>query len=82
MAITLETLAVGDTNYISKHNSNYTVIKDAIDALQAAQGSSSGSILNYPGFAQAMLGTNTGRLSETDSLGTDGGSAIFDIAAG
>lgn len=82
MAITLDTLAVGDVNYISKHNNNYTVIKDAIDALQLSLSGSASAVTNFPSFAQAILGIVVGKLSETDCVATDAGSAILDISAG
>jgi len=82
MAITLETLAVGDTNYISKHNNNYTVIKTAIDALQLALTGSSQSVVNFPSFANAILGVGVGKLAILDTVASDGGSAILDITAG
>jgi len=82
MAITLETLAVGDTNYISKHNNNYTVIKAAIDALQLALTGSSQSVVNFPSFANAILGTGVGKLAILDTVASDGGSAILDITSG
>jgi hypothetical protein len=82
MAITLDTLAVGDVNYISKHNNNYTVIKDAIDALQLSLSGSQSAVTNFPSFAQAILGLVVGKLSETDCVASDAGSAILDITAG
>lgn len=82
MAITLETLAVGDVNYISKHNNNYTVIKDAIDALQLSLSGSQSAVTNFPAFAQAILGAGVGKLSETDCVASDGGSATLDITSG
>jgi hypothetical protein len=82
MAITLDTLAVGDVNYISKHNNNYTTIKDAIDALQLSLSGSQSAVTNFPSFAQAILGTGMGKLSETDCVASDGGSATLDITSG
>ncbi len=82
MAITLETLAVGDTNYISKHNANYTTIKTAIDQLQLTLTGSSQSVVNFPSFANAILGTSVGKLATLDTVASDGGSAILDITAG
>ena len=82
MAITLETLATGDTNYISKHNANNTVIKTAIDALQLSLTGASSSVVNFPSFANAILGTTVGRLALLDGVASDGGSAILDITSG
>ena len=82
MAITLETLAVGDTNYISKHNANYTTIKVAIDQLQLTLTGSSQSVVNFPSFANVILGTNVGKLAVADVVASDGGGAILDITAG
>lgn len=82
MAITLETLATGDTNYISKHNNNYATIKSAIDALQLSLSGSSAAVTNFPAFAQAVLGTAVAKLDTEDALATDGGSAQLDISAG
>jgi len=82
MAITLETLASGDINYINKHNNNYTVIKGAIDALQLQQGQGQTAVVNFPAYATAMLGAVVGRFSEADVVGSDGGSALLDITAG
>ncbi len=82
MTITIETLATGDTNYISKHNANYVTIKAAIDALQLTLTGSSSSVINFPAFALTMLGAVVGKLATADVIATDGGSAILDIAAG
>lgn len=82
MAITLDTLAVGDVNYVSKHNNNYTTIKDAIDALQLSLSGSQSAVTNFPSFAQAILGVAVGKLSETDCVASDGGSAVLDITSG
>jgi hypothetical protein len=40
MALAILELLNGDTNYVSKHNANYSNIKAAVEALQAAIGSS------------------------------------------
>jgi hypothetical protein len=82
MAITLETLAVGDVNYISKHNNNYTVIKTAIDALQLSLTGASGSVINFPAFTLAILGSSVAKLDTEDAIASDGGGAILDISAG
>ena len=82
MAITLETLNIGDTNYVSKHNNNYTVIKDAIDALQVQIVGASGSVVNFPAAMLALFGPVVARAETADSVATDGGSAILNIAAG
>lgn len=82
MAITLETLAVGDVNYISKHNNNYITIKDAIDALQLSLSGSQSAVTNFPSFAQAILGVSVGKLLESDCVASDGGSAVLDITSG
>ena len=82
MTITLETLAIGDVNYVSKHNANYATIKSAIDVLQATVTGASGAVVNYPPFAIAVFGAVVGRMSVTGALATDGGSALLDITAG
>jgi hypothetical protein len=82
MAITLETLAVGDTNYVSKHNNNYTVIKTAIDALQLSLTGSTSSVVNFPAFTLAILGAAVAKLDVDDAVASDGGSAVLDITAG
>lgn len=82
MAITLETLNIGDTNYVSKHNNNNTVIKDAIDALQVQIGGSTGSVINFPAAMNELFGPVVARSTTADSIGTDGGSALLDISAG
>ena len=63
MAITLETLASGDINYINKHNNNYTVVKGAIDALQLAQGQGSTAVVNFPAFSTSILGATVGAIN-------------------
>ena len=82
MTITLDTLAIGDVNYISKHNSNYAIIKSAIDALQASLTAQTGAVTNYPSFALAMAGAFVAKMQETDAVATDAGSAMLDISAG
>lgn len=82
MTITLDTLAIGDVNYVSKHNANYATIKTAIDALQATVTGAAGAVVNYPRFAIAMFGVVIAKMSETDVLATDAGSAMLNIAAG
>jgi hypothetical protein len=82
MAITIETLNIGDTNYVSKHNANNSAIKTAVDALQLALSGSVGSVVNFPAAMQEVFGITVARMSETDSVGTDGGSALLNIAAG
>ena len=82
MTITLDTLAIGDVNYVSKHNSNYAVIKSAIDALQASLTAQTGAVTNYPSFALAMAGAFVAKMQETDAVATDAGSAMLDISAG
>jgi len=82
MTITLDTLAIGDVNYISKHNSNYAIIKSAIDALQAVSNATAGAVVNYPPFAVAVFGPLWAKLAESDVIASDGGSALLNIAAG
>ena len=43
MTIDIQTLLAGDTTYIAKHNANYVTIKEAVESLQDAVGSGSGS---------------------------------------
>lgn len=82
MAITLETLAIGDTNYISKHNNNYSVIKTAIDALQLSLTGAAASVTNFPAFSLAVLGAAVAKLDVNDAIASDGGGALLDITAG
>lgn len=57
MSIDLSVLSFGDTNYIAKHNGNYSVIKVAIDALQAAtQGGASSAATAVTAF-EGMFGS-------------------------
>lgn len=57
MSIELASLSTGDTAYIAKHNSNYSIIKGAIDALQAAtQGGASSAATAVTAF-EGMFGT-------------------------
>ncbi|EYS89466.1 hypothetical protein CF68_32975 [Cupriavidus sp. SK-4] len=74
MSIELAQLVPGDTNYIGKHNSNYAIIKGAVDALQGAtQGGASSAatavtafegmfgsvaLIGYGSFAASTSGTN------------------------
>jgi hypothetical protein len=57
MAITLVTDFSGlvGTQYITDHNSNYTIIKAAIDQLQLALGSSTGAAINVPTGLQEIF---------------------------
>ncbi|RWA55356.1 hypothetical protein AU476_07560 [Cupriavidus sp. UYMSc13B] len=57
MSIDLATLDFGDTNYLAKHNGNYSVIKNAVDALQAAtQGGASSAATAVTAF-EGMFGS-------------------------
>ncbi|AQV94745.1 hypothetical protein BJN34_12730 [Cupriavidus necator] len=57
MSIDLASLIFGDTNYIAKHNSNYSIIKAAVDALQAAtQGGASSAATAVTAF-EGMFGS-------------------------
>lgn len=82
MAITLETLASGDVNYISKHNANNTTIKAAIDALQLSLTGSATSVVNFPAAMVQIFGAAVGKFLEADVVGTDAGSAVLNLAAG
>lgn len=55
MSLSLQTFAVGDTNYISKHNSNNSAIAAAVDAL----GESGLSVINSLNQMIALYGTGT-----------------------
>ena len=75
MPLDLQTLTGGDTNYIGKHNGNYSAIKSAIEALQTLLGNSVNSNAAAPQGFEAAFGTNTvllGASSYADSTsGTD-----------
>lgn len=55
--ITLQTFASGDTNYISKHNANYSTIAAAINSIQTQLGVQSGTGNSQSAGFQAMFGT-------------------------
>ena len=56
MTITLQTLASGDTQYISKHNSNYSAIAAAINSLLSSVSASFGASLSLTATYQALFG--------------------------
>jgi|GEM_PF-2261835 len=52
MAVTIQTLGNGDTNYIGKHNANYAALKAAVDALLGV----SGAGISIPSALSALFG--------------------------
>lgn len=58
MAITLQTFASGITDYISRFNSNFSIIKAAIDSLQVQTGGT-GSLATIAAFLSALFDDTT-----------------------
>jgi hypothetical protein len=77
----LQTFSNGDTNYISKHNSNYANIKAAIDALQANLASQVAAA-SGPGSAFYALFGLTGALIGVESYAMSGSGSTLTVAAG
>jgi hypothetical protein len=77
----LQTFSNGDTNYISKHNSNYANIKSAIDALQSNLASQVAAA-SGPGSAFYALFGLTVALIGVESYAMSGSGDTLTVAAG
>ncbi|MCK5433580.1 MAG: hypothetical protein KAJ03_12605 [Gammaproteobacteria bacterium] len=83
MAITLQQmLATGETAYISKHNSNYTVIEDAINALQVQVTSANSVVFNTTQSNRALFGKVLAIIGDKSYVHSDGGSDNLAITIG
>jgi hypothetical protein len=77
----LQTFSNGDTNYISKHNSNYANIKAAIDALQANLAGQIAAAAG-PGAAFVALFGLTASIIGVESYAMSGSGDTLTVAAG
>jgi hypothetical protein len=81
MTISLQDYAAGDTNYVSKLNSNNDVLEAAISALQAAAGSA-GTTLSLIEAYGALFGQTVAVIGADSYLPSDAGSGELEVAAG
>lgn len=74
----LLTFANGDTDYIQKHNANYSNIQSAINALEALAGAAASTAANPGGFLSALFGSSVALIgSGSYAQGTSGTSLTF-----
>lgn len=76
MPLTLQTLNNGDTGYIAKHNSNYSAIIEAINALDSALSGATGSALSTAEAFRALFGTTFSIIGSESMVTTGSGSNI------
>jgi hypothetical protein len=64
VTLSLQTLDSGDTNYRSKHNSNYSAIQSAVNTLETAYASIAG-VTGAIYLYRALFGTSAARIDES-----------------
>lgn len=74
MSLSLATLATGDTNYISKHNSNYSAIEAAVNGILSALGSS--ATVNIGNLLSVLFGSATAFLGNTSYTTSTAGTVL------
>lgn len=77
----LQTFASGDTNYISKHNSNVALLQSTIGTLETRINGFSNSETNWTAWLQAMYGTGVVLLGSGSYAVAASGTSIT-VAAG
>jgi hypothetical protein len=81
MTITLQDFATGDTNYVSKFNSNNDVLEAAINALQELLGSAGALSLSLSGILEALFGTTVAVVG-AGSYACSGASSTLTVQGG
>lgn len=77
MTVQLQRLAQGDTNYITKHNSNLDLLEAAIAALEALAGNgAAASGVNVSAAFRALFGTAASLIGADSFLATGSGSTL------
>lgn len=82
MAVSITTLAQGDTDYINSHNVNYNNIKVAIEALQASIGGGTDPGATLPVAYDAMFGDANAILGEGSYQPSQSAAHNLTMAAG
>lgn len=76
MAITLQDFANGDTDYVSKLNSNNTTLENAVGGLQTAIAGGMGAAISVGTLYQAMFGTSTARIGAGSAVASISGQTV------
>lgn len=79
MSLALQTLNNGDTNYVAKHNSNYSDIETAVNGILAALGATSGG--STANLLAALFGSQTAFLGNTSYTQSTAGT-VMTVTAG
>lgn len=79
MTLALQSLLNGDTNYISKHNSNYSAIAAAVNGLLAAAASAGGT--SVANLLSALFGSQTAFIGNTSYTTSTSGTTLT-VSAG
>lgn len=82
MTITLQDYASGDTNYVSKLNSNNDVLEAAIDSLQTATSAGGSATVSVPTAYAALFGSTVALIGAASYACTDAGSGNLSVASG
>ena len=85
MAVSIQELLSGDTNYIAKHNANYQNLKVAVEALQVAissQTAGGGGNTTVNVAYEALFGTTDAILGEGSYLPSQSSAHNLSVAAG
>lgn len=73
MTISLQDFASGDTNYVSKFNSNNDVLEAAIEALQALTSGAAASTISLASAYDALFGSSVAVIGDESYVCTDAG---------
>lgn len=82
MALEIQTLLAQDTGYIGKHNSNYAILKAAIENLQLSLGNTSQANLTAPLGFEAAFGNVTSLIGEASYVGTLPNATTLSLSSG
>jgi hypothetical protein len=79
MSLALQTLNNGDTNYVAKHNSNYSDIQTAVNGILTALGASTGA--STTNLLAALFGNSTAFIGNT-SYTTSTSGTVLTVSSG
>lgn len=74
MTLALQTLNNGDTNYVAKHNSNYSDIQSAVNGILSTLGASTGA--STANLLQALFGVSTAFIGNTSYTQSTSGTVL------
>jgi hypothetical protein len=72
----LQRFAIGDTNYVAKHNANADTLEQTVNAMQQAMGANLGSVISVGQAFEAIFGTQAAVIGATSYACTGSGSTL------